>query len=112
MVIGDADVPTFTLDELTATKIRAMLQRRKGRDLFDLWLAIEHGGASIDDIVDCFEPYRPNGWTVERALDNLLDKLAVDDFTRDLDQLVSARPDGYSIEAAAEIARRVIRAAG
>jgi hypothetical protein len=41
-----------------------------------------------------------------------VDKLTVDDFTRDLDQLVSTRPDGYSIEAAAEIARRAIRAAG
>ena len=108
---GDADVPTFTIEELTATKIRALFQRRKGRDLFDLWLAVERGGASIDDIVDCFEPYRPDGWTVERALDNLHDKLAVDDFTRDLDQLVSSRPDGYSIEAAAQIARRVIRSA-
>lgn len=74
---GDVDVPTFAIEELTATKIRALFQRRKGRDLFDLWLAVEHGGASIDDIVDCFEPYRPEGWTVERALENLDDKLAV-----------------------------------
>ena len=52
---GGADVPTFTIEELTATKIRALFQRRKGRDLFDLWLAFEHGGASIDAIVECFE---------------------------------------------------------
>ena len=68
---GEADVPTFAIEELTATKIRALFQRRKGRDLFDLWLAVEHGGASIDDIVECFDPYRPDGWTVDRALDNL-----------------------------------------
>jgi predicted nucleotidyltransferase component of viral defense system len=37
---GDADIPTFTIEELTATKIRALFQRRKGRDLFDLWLSI------------------------------------------------------------------------
>jgi hypothetical protein len=106
----EADVPTFTIEELTATKVRALFQRRKGRDLFDLWLAVKHGGASITEIVDCFEPYRPDGWTVERALSNLDDKLAVDDFTCDIDQLLSSRPDGYSIETAAHVAREVIRA--
>jgi hypothetical protein len=109
---GEAEVPTFAIEELTATKIRALFQRRKGRDLFDLWLAVEHGGATIDDIVTCFKPYRPDGWTVDRALDNLDAKLAVTDFTGDLDQLVSAGPDGYTIDAAADIARRVIRAVG
>lgn len=108
---GEADVPTFAIEELTATKIRALFQRRKGRDLFDLWLAVEHGGASIDDIVECFDPYRPDGWTVDRALDNLDEKLALEDFTRDLDQLVSAGPEGYGIEAAANVARAVIRRA-
>jgi predicted nucleotidyltransferase component of viral defense system len=109
---GDADVPTFAIEELTATKIRALFQRRKGRDLFDLWLAVHHGGAAIDDIVECFEPYRPDGWTVDRALDNLDAKLAVDDFTDDLDQLVNGAPSGYSVDAAAAVARRVIRAIG
>lgn len=106
---GAADVPTFAIEELTATKIRALFQRRKGRDLFDLWLAIEYGGASIDAIVECFEPYRPDGWTAERALDNLEAKLALADFTQDLNQLVSAGPEGYSVAAAAEVARQVIR---
>ena len=105
---GAADVATFAIEELTATKIRALFQRRKGRDLFDLWLALEHGGATIDGIIECFEPYRPDGWNVDRALDNLEAKLALADFTRDLDQLVGAGPEGYSLEAAAEVARQVI----
>ena len=109
---GDAKVPTFSIEELTATKVRALFQRRKGRDLFDLWLAVHHGEAVIDDIVACFEPYRPEGWSVERALDNLDAKLVVDDFTNDLDQLVDAAPNGYSIDAAATTARQVIRAVG
>ncbi len=33
---GRADISTFELDELLATKMRALYQRRKGRDLFDL----------------------------------------------------------------------------
>jgi len=34
---GEADVTTFSIEELLATKLRALYQRRKGRDLFDLW---------------------------------------------------------------------------
>src|SRR5207244_3525634 len=34
---GSAGVKTFTLDELLGTKLRALYQRKKGRDLFDPW---------------------------------------------------------------------------
>jgi len=36
---GSARITTFTLEELLSTKLRALYQRRKSRDLFDLWLA-------------------------------------------------------------------------
>ena len=36
-----ANVTTYLLDELMGAKLRAMYQRRKGRDLFDLWLCLE-----------------------------------------------------------------------
>lgn len=39
---GSAEVLTFQPAELVATKIRALYQRSKGRDLFDLWLALDH----------------------------------------------------------------------
>ena len=34
---GSCEVLTYELEELTGTKLRAVYQRRKGRDLFDLW---------------------------------------------------------------------------
>ena len=37
----DVEVNTFQLEELLATKLRALYERKKGRDAFDLWLAIE-----------------------------------------------------------------------
>jgi len=37
-------VLTFEPAELVATKLRALYQRRMGRDLFDLWLALTHIG--------------------------------------------------------------------
>ena len=65
---GKAEVTTFTLDELLGTKLRALYQRRKGRDLFDLWYALVHGQASAERVVACFERYlREDGHRVTRA---------------------------------------------
>lgn len=61
--------------ELVATKIRALFQRSKGRDLFDLWLAITRLGVTPADLVACFGPYRPDGYTARRAEQNLREKL-------------------------------------
>ena len=37
---GRAEIPTYSREEMLATKLRALLQRHKGRDLFDLAHAI------------------------------------------------------------------------
>jgi len=39
---GAAGILTYDLDELLGTKLRALFQRRKGRDLFDLALALRN----------------------------------------------------------------------
>ncbi len=108
---GVAAVPTFAASELTATKIRALFQRSKGRDLFDLWLAVEHAGLTPGDIASCFGPYRPDGWTAARAHDNLDAKLNDPTFTTDLELLVARWPSEYSIDTGAVTARTVIDAA-
>jgi predicted nucleotidyltransferase component of viral defense system len=38
---GEAAIPTFSREEMMATKLRALLQRDKGRDLYDLSHALE-----------------------------------------------------------------------
>lgn len=38
---GKAKVTTFSMEELFATKLRALYQRKKGRDLLDLWMSRE-----------------------------------------------------------------------
>lgn len=64
---GTASVRTFTLSELLATKLRA-LQRKKGRDLFDLALGLGHEDADADELVHAFERYMELGGTpVTRA---------------------------------------------
>lgn len=100
---GSADVLTFCLAELVSTKIRALFQRSKGRDLFDLWLALERLGATPADLVDCFGPYRPEGYTRARAEQNLRAKLPTLAFRNDLVPLVTSWPEGYDVDAAAEL---------
>lgn len=99
---GSTEVLTFEPAELIATKLRALYQRSKGRDLFDLWLAVTQVGIAPADIVGCFQPYRPYGYTRELAERNLRAKLADPSFTNDLTPLISVWPNGYDIEAAAE----------
>lgn len=100
---GEAEVLTFVLAELVATKLRALFQRSKGRDLFDLWLAINELGVTPEELVDCFIPYRPDGYTRRRAELNLREKLARTDFRSDLHPLVGEWPDSYVIDSAAEL---------
>lgn len=64
---GSAQITTFSLEELLGTKLRALFQRKKGRDLYDVWYALK-GGANAEKVVTCFARYmRESGRTVSRA---------------------------------------------
>lgn len=53
----EAAVPVFSLDELLATKLRALYQRKKGRDLFDLWYAINNARVNVESVIKAFRYY-------------------------------------------------------
>ena len=64
---GDAAIKSFELEELLGTKLRALYQRKKGRDLFDLDSALLRG-ADPDRIIACFRHYmQAGGHSVTRA---------------------------------------------
>jgi predicted nucleotidyltransferase component of viral defense system len=101
---GAADVRTFELDELLGTKLRALYQRKRGRDLFDLGLALERGGASPDRIIEVFARYmREDGARVTRAMfeQNLAAKKADSVFAADMTPLL-ASGQAWSFDAAYE----------
>jgi predicted nucleotidyltransferase component of viral defense system len=100
---GQAEVRTFQLAELIATKIRALYQRSKGRDLFDLWLALTTTELNPDDVLAAFGPYRPAGHTSQAAIANLRAKLATPDFRHDLDELTAQPPALYDPDQAAAL---------
>jgi predicted nucleotidyltransferase component of viral defense system len=104
---GAADLQVYELDELLGTKMRALFQRRKGRDLFDLWLALRSGAANGDRIVECFQRYiEQDGATISRAEfeANLAAKLKSDVFLEDIKPLIPA-DIGYDPATAAEMVR-------
>jgi hypothetical protein len=89
--------------ELIATKLRALYQRSKGRDLFDIWLALTTIELDPDDILTVFAPYRPTGHTPNAAIANLQAELLNPDFRRDLDELAAQPPIPYDPDQAADL---------
>lgn len=80
-------ITTYQLEELLSTKIRALYQRSKGRDLFDICFAIEKLNPDLDKIIAAFKVYMSeSGFTIPDAntfLRNLDQKMQDTDFTGD-----------------------------
>lgn len=54
---GSCDIHTYDIHELLGTKLRALYQRKKGRDLFDLDYARRHLDIDWAKVVECFKAY-------------------------------------------------------
>jgi hypothetical protein len=104
---GEADIPTFQTEELLATKLRALYQRSKGRDLFDLWLGLSVLKADPEEIVAGFNHYvRDATFSFPELRDNLAAKLASAGFLHDLDALATYIPAGYDPDNAGNLVIR------
>jgi len=102
---GQADVTTFTLDELLGTKLRALYQRKKGRDLFDLWQAVGQGEASPDRVIGCFQRYMDEGGhSASRAQfeENLAAKRTDTRFVSDIEPLLPSSA-AWDVDAAMDL---------
>ena len=54
---GECKITTYSLEELLSTKLRALYQRKKGRDLFDLYYAFEKSEPNSYKIVKGLRKY-------------------------------------------------------
>lgn len=54
---GNAKIRTYNVNELLGTKLRALYQRSKGRDLFDLNYARLNLELDFEKIITCFKKY-------------------------------------------------------
>lgn len=92
---GRCEITTYQLNELLGTKLRALYQRKKGRDLFDLYVALTEAEVNHDEIMKCYHRYM--GFTVQQPptyrqfIANMEEKMSDADFLGDTEQLI--RPD-------------------
>ena len=62
---GETEIATYHLEELIGTKMRALYQRKKGRDLFDISCALTQGDLNIEKVLECYRRYME--FVVERV---------------------------------------------
>lgn len=106
---GEAELTTYSLEELLGTKLRALYQRRKGRDLFDLYWAITNCSVEDDKILACYKRYMTfvvdKVPTQKQVLQNLEEKMQDHEFLSDMQAII--RP---GIDYTEEEAWKVVRA--
>jgi predicted nucleotidyltransferase component of viral defense system len=84
---GSANIHTYNIEELLGTKLRALYQRKKGRDLFDLHKAMIQLKPDTSGIITCYHEYMK--FAVERSpsrkqfLMNLEEKINDEEFIND-----------------------------
>jgi predicted nucleotidyltransferase component of viral defense system len=109
---GEASIPTYSREEMLATKLRALLQRDKGRDLYDLAHALEvFDGLDADRILEMFGRYLDlSGQAISRAQaqERMFAKLANPRFLIDMRPLLRAdQAEALTEESTSESFRRV-----
>lgn len=106
---------SFHLNEMLATKMRALFQRRKGRDLFDLHAAFSRGDpsvVSVNTVIAAFQHYMraektrvPRSEFIEHLHDCLSDRTG---FCTDLDGLLRQGEDWDAQAAGTFIEQQVL----
>jgi predicted nucleotidyltransferase component of viral defense system len=85
---GECNLIGYELEELLGTKLRALYQRRKGRDLFDLYWAMTHRDVDAEKVVQCYKKYMEfsvdNSPTQKQFLANMEEKMVMKEFTDDI----------------------------
>lgn len=89
---GECEILTYQLDELIGTKLRALYQRRKGRDLFDLYKALTTAKINENNVLECYFKYMDfvvdHLPTYKEYLLNMEDKMRDDEFLGDTKGLI------------------------
>lgn len=107
---GEAILTTYNINELMGTKLRALHQRSKGRDLFDIYLAIKMDLIDCKIVVDAFLKYcEHDGHKISRAIFEKTFKLKLEDseFSEDILSLLP-KSTPWSYDKAVQMVRENI----
>jgi predicted nucleotidyltransferase component of viral defense system len=88
---GKAQIKTYQLDELMGSKLRALYQRSKGRDLFDLWFLLSKQMLDIKKVIKVFKEhgvYTNQVVTKEMFEKNMLEKSKNENFRNEIANLI------------------------
>ena len=89
---GRCEITTYALDELVGTKLRALYQRKKGRDLFDLQVALQSGRLDVLWVLECYQRYMEfvidKVPTYKQYVQNMEEKMKDDEFLGDMELLL------------------------
>lgn len=99
---SQAVIKTYQLEELMSTKLRALFQRKKGRDLFDLYQVLLNQEIDSFLTVNCFKNYlQKERLSVSQAMfeENMFYKLQDGFFIEDIIPLLPANL-AYNVEQA------------
>lgn len=110
--VGECSIPVYQLEELMATKLRALYQRRKGRDLFDLWLVLSKNLIDVVKTIEIFKKYcHHDGINISKDL--FLKSLALKrnnkDFIVDMDVLLPSEAKWDFDEAFEYVTNKIIK---
>jgi predicted nucleotidyltransferase component of viral defense system len=109
---GSCNITTYRLEELLGTKLRALYQRRKGRDLYDLYKAlVQVPDINKEALLQCYHAYMDfvvaEPPTKKIFLQNLETKMQDDEFIGDITALI--RPtEKYNHLTAFELVRTTL----
>jgi len=109
---GTCEITTYRLEELLGTKLRALYQRRKGRDLFDLHKALtSHVNVDSNNLIKCYLEYMKFSVgqvpSQKQFMDNMEAKMLDSEFSGDIIALI--RPsEQYNQRTAFEIVKSIL----
>lgn len=106
---GKCELMTYKLEELVGTKMRALYQRKKGRDLFDLYVALQHEGLDIDQVLECYHRYMSfvveKEPTYKQFVQNMELKMRDPEFLNDTQVLLRSGAEVFDPVGAYEVVR-------
>ena len=108
---GSGEITTYELAELLGTKLRALYQRRKARDLFDLHVALQKKEFDADRVIGAFLRYMAHGGhsvTRDAFERNVVEKLRDPQFNADIGPLLATGYTWNYQEAAEKVCSQLI----
>jgi predicted nucleotidyltransferase component of viral defense system len=100
---GKCEINTYHIEELLGTKMRALYQRRKGRDLFDLEYALANAKVDTAQLLNCYRVYMADSVAVpptrKMYIANMEEKMQDAEFMEDIFTILRPGVEYDNVEA-------------